>query len=140
VPVCFLGPDEGTLPIGIRIPRSRPHEATERKPGGSGAREGTGLAAESHASLRNGKKARFFEAFGFRAEAWNVLAEALREHAARHDVTTTTETGFGPRYEIDGNLHAPDGRRPRVRVIWQLDHGEVAPRLITAYPAEASDD
>lgn len=81
-------------------------------------------------------KARFFAAFGFRLDAWEVLAEALREHAQLYEVDTVWETGFGPRYEIDGELRAPDGRTPRVRTVWQLDHGQVAPRLITAYPAE----
>ena len=37
-------------------------------------------------------------------------------------------------------LKAPDGRQPRVRTVWQLDHEQVAPRLITAYPLEANDD
>lgn len=79
-------------------------------------------------------KARFFESFGFRAEEWWTLAEALRELGRNHDVTKVRETGFGPRYEVDGALSAPDGRHPRVRTVWQLDHGAVAPRLITAYP------
>jgi hypothetical protein len=79
-------------------------------------------------------KARFFAQFGFRLEAWQVLAAALREHGQRHEVSRTKETGFGPRYEVEGDLAAPDGRRPRVRTVWQVDHGEIAPRLITAYP------
>lgn len=83
-------------------------------------------------------KARFFAAFGFTVASWHVLADALREHARVGDVASTTETGFGPRYEVDGQLSAPDGRRPRVRTVWQVDVGEVAPRLITAYPLEAS--
>ncbi len=49
-------------------------------------------------------------------------------------------TGFGPRYEVDGELNAPDGRRPRLRTVWQLDRGQIAPRLITAYPVEGADD
>ena len=32
---------------------------------------------------------------------------------------------------------APDSRRPRVRTVWQMDKGAVAPRLISAYPLEA---
>ncbi len=60
-------------------------------------------------------KARFFSAFGFRPEAWEVFQAALREHGQRCEVTRMTETGFGPRYK-----------------------DQVAPRLITAYPSEAS--
>jgi hypothetical protein len=82
-------------------------------------------------------KARFFGAFGFRIDEWEVFATALREHGQRNEVTRTTDTPFGPRYEVDGTLSAPDGRAPRVRTVWQLDEGEIAPRLITAYPLEA---
>ena len=85
-------------------------------------------------------KARFFGAFGFRTEDWATFAEAVREHGQIHDVTKVRETGFGPRYEVEGGLRAPDGRRPRVRTVWQLDHGAVAPRLITPYPTETTDD
>jgi hypothetical protein len=81
-------------------------------------------------------KARFFGAFGFRAEQWEIFAQALREQGRNHDVTKVRETGFGPRYEVEGVLCSPDGRRPRVRTVWQLDRGAAAPRLITAYPLE----
>ncbi|MBI3849223.1 MAG: hypothetical protein HY298_02870 [Verrucomicrobia bacterium] len=81
-------------------------------------------------------KARFFVEFGFRIEQWERLAEALREHGRTHDVARTRETGFGPRYAVEGNLNTPIGRRPRVRSVWQMDEGMVAPRLITAYPLE----
>ena len=82
-------------------------------------------------------KARFFAHFGFRIAAWEQLAQALREHGRTHDVTKTRETGFGPRYEVEGKLNCPNGRHPQVRSVWQLDQGAVAPRLLTAYPLEA---
>lgn len=85
-------------------------------------------------------KARFFAAFGFRIEEWERLADALREHGRSYEATKVKETGFGPRYEVEGELSAPNGRRPRVRTVWQLDEGEVAPRLITTYPLEESHD
>ncbi len=77
-------------------------------------------------------KERFFVTFGFRIEEWERLADALREHGRK--------SGFGPRYEVEGELSTPDGRRPRVRTVGQLDEGEVAPQLITTYPLEASHD
>lgn len=82
-------------------------------------------------------KARFFALFGFRVENWEALAEALRQHGQQHEVKRVKETGFGPRYEVEGELSAADGRKPRVCTVWQLDHGQLAPRLITAYPLEA---
>jgi hypothetical protein len=81
-------------------------------------------------------KAKFFMEFGFAIESWQVLADALREHGQQHEVSKEKEIGFGPRYEVDGELVAPDGCRPRVRTVWQIDDGEAAPRLITAYPLE----
>ena len=79
-------------------------------------------------------KARFFAGFGFHAQRWELLAQALRRHAQHHGVKMMKETGHGPRFQVEGNLDTPDGRSPRVRSVWQLDRGEVAPRLITAYP------
>jgi hypothetical protein len=79
-------------------------------------------------------KARFFMEFGYRMDDWPALARALCEHGQQNDVRSRTETGFGPRYDVDGPLNTPDGRAPRVRTVWQVDLGQVAPRLITAYP------
>jgi hypothetical protein len=58
-------------------------------------------------------KARFFMGFGFQAEAWETFAAALREHCQQHEVTLTKETGFGPRYEVEGELAAPDSYNER---------------------------
>ena len=82
-------------------------------------------------------KARFFTKFGFRIEDWERLAEALREHGRIHEVARVVETGFGPRFVVEGGLKTPDNRRPRVRTVWQMDEGAVAPRLISAYPLKA---
>lgn len=83
-------------------------------------------------------KARFFSGFGFSRVKWQELAKALVVHGQTQEVKRVQETGFGPRYEVEGRLRAADGRSPRVRSVWQLDHGAVAPRLITAYPLEDS--
>ena len=81
-------------------------------------------------------KARFFAEFGFRLDHWEVLAVALKTHGAENEIVKVKETGFGPRYEVEGKLQAPDGRQPLVRSVWQLERGLIAPRLITAYPME----
>jgi hypothetical protein len=82
-------------------------------------------------------KARFFTGFGFRLEAWELLAEALREHGRTQEVVGTRETAFGRRYTVEGELNTPGARRPRVRTVWQCDEGAVASRLISAYPLPA---
>jgi hypothetical protein len=83
-------------------------------------------------------KARFFVDFGFRLDNWQELVDALLEHGRVHEVTNSKDTPFGPRFEVDGDLNTPSGQRPRIRTVWQLDHGQVAPHLITAHPLEAS--
>ncbi len=82
-------------------------------------------------------KANFFIKFGFCAEKWEVLANALRIHGQTNEVEKVYETGFGQRYVVEGKLNTPDGRSPHVRSVWQLDKDAVAPKLITAYPLEA---
>jgi len=83
-------------------------------------------------------KAQFFLDFGFALEKWAVLAEALQRHGRENPVSRTKNTPFGPRYEISGEIETPDGRRPRIRTVWQHDHAAIAPRLITAYPLPRS--
>ena len=81
-------------------------------------------------------KAQFFGAFGFGVETWEELANALREHAQSYEANRAHQTSWGPRFEIDGELNAADGRQPRIRSVWQFDKGEIAPRLITADPLD----
>jgi hypothetical protein len=80
-------------------------------------------------------KARFFLSFGFTPERWEILAEALLQHAATGSLIKITDTVFGPRFEITGKLRTPWGELPQVCSVWQVDRGKLAPRLITAYPA-----
>lgn len=44
------------------------------------------------------------------------------------------DSRFGKRYILEGELSAPDKRRPRVRVIWFIEAGQNVPHLVTAYP------
>jgi hypothetical protein len=84
---------------------------------------------------RDGRgKAGFFTRFGFTADAWETLADALRLHATEHEVAKIEATPFGTRYVVEGGLGAPDGRTPQVRVIWFIETGSDVPRLATAYP------
>ena len=81
-----------------------------------------------------GGKAKFFTRFGFRLESWDVFAQALREHGARHPVVKKVESAYGIRYTIDGEIETPDGRNPRVRTVWLTEGKTTIPRLITAHP------
>jgi hypothetical protein len=90
--------------------------------------------SSSHAYGRH--KAAFFTRFGFSADAWETLAQALLDHASRNEVVWTTDSLFGERHIIDGDLSAPNSRKPRIRAIWFIENGEDVPYLVTAYPLE----
>ena len=87
-------------------------------------------------NLDGQSKAKFFSQFGFSIEQWQILADALRDHGASHNVVNTDKTDYGIKYIIDGPLETPDGRNPYVRTVWQIDKGSDYPRLVTAYPAD----
>jgi hypothetical protein len=85
----------------------------------------------------NGKsKAAFFLAFGFTIELWEVMADALKQHAVTYEVASTRETSYGIHCVVEGVLETPDGRNPQVRVIWKVEHDQDIPSLVTAYPLE----
>jgi hypothetical protein len=90
------------------------------------------LLSVRHAGGR--AKARFLEDFGFRAEDWRVLRDAVIAHARANDITASHQTRFGTRYEIDGPLPTPDGRTPVVRVVWFVEFQEAVPRMVTLVP------
>ena len=79
-------------------------------------------------------KAEFFTRFGFSKENWEVLADALKRHAEKYEVKKQEASAFGMRYIIEGELNAPDGRKPKVRVVWFVENETDIPRLATAYP------
>lgn len=89
------------------------------------------LLSSSHPDGRG--KAAFFMRFGFKAQDWEVLADALRTVAVRNPATAVVESAHGTRYTVDGPLPAPDRRAPMVRTVWIVEAGS-APRLITAHP------
>lgn len=79
-------------------------------------------------------KAMFLTRFGFLANDWKALADALILHAEQHEVAKVEATQFEIRYVIEGSLTAPDGRTPNVRAVWFISTGETEPYLVTAYP------
>lgn len=79
-------------------------------------------------------KARFFGLFGFSRAAPEALIQALIAHAKSNDALAVERTAFGTRYTIDGALNSPDGRNPRLRVIWFIESGGDIPNFVTAYP------
>lgn len=79
-------------------------------------------------------KAIFFMRFGFKIEAWEVLAYALLNHAANHDVADSVTLPDRVHDVIEGQLISPDHRNPEIRSIWVIENGSTAPRFVSAYP------
>jgi hypothetical protein len=90
----------------------------------------------SHGHPHGQNKARFFEALGFSAAAWRVLADALVAHARTHGVKASIPTPFGVRYVVEGELATPVGRNPVIRAIWFVETDASAPYFVTAYPVK----
>ena len=90
------------------------------------------LLATSHSA--GGAKPEFFARFGFTSATWQRLRDALLDHAGSARLVTAVETQFGKKYILEGPLIAADGRKPRVRTVWFITAGEVAPKFVTAYP------
>ena len=89
----------------------------------------------SHTHPTGKHKARFFVAIGFSPDIPSALQEALLNHARTHPVWNEEATPFGIKYIVEGALAAPNGSTPSVRVVWILESGSHAPRLVTAFPA-----
>lgn len=83
---------------------------------------------------RSRGKAEFFLRFGFTPERWQEMADALARHGQTGKLVAVVESEYGVRYSVDGPLAAPNGKAPRVRSVWIVEHGKDFPRLITAHP------
>jgi hypothetical protein len=81
-----------------------------------------------------GPKAAFFLRFGFEADEWERLANALIKHAQQNEVHESQPTKYGTRYAIDGPLQTPDGTILNIRSAWYIDSGGDTPRFVTAHP------
>jgi hypothetical protein len=51
-------------------------------------------------------------------------------------VAETTETIYGKKYVIDGELETPNGDMIHLRTIWIIETGDDIPRLVTAHPLD----
>jgi len=78
-------------------------------------------------SPKGKSKAVFFRAFGFTIEQWQVMVDALKQHAAAYEVASTEADEHGTRYVIEGVLNTPDGRNPQVRAVWIIREDETDP-------------
>lgn len=93
------------------------------------------LLADGHPAGRG--KAAFFARLGFSLSNWQSLREALRDQATRGRVVSASETDFGKKYILEGDLTAPSARAVRIRTVWFVPRSEAIPKLVTAYPVRS---
>lgn len=84
-----------------------------------------------------GSKARFFKRFGFSAENWEALREAILRMACTGELIRVVERPpYGSRYVTRARLPTPDDRNPEVTIAWFIntDDETRTPRLATVVP------
>jgi len=83
-------------------------------------------------------KARVFASCGFSQERLEEFELAVLTHLREAALVTTTQTEFGVKRVLHGNLRDPEGQVLLLRSVW-FETGEGEPlRLVTAYPARSS--
>jgi hypothetical protein len=55
-------------------------------------------------------KARFFISRGFSLESWELLADALKKHAASNPASVAGSNPWGTKYEVEGLIDTPNGK------------------------------
>jgi hypothetical protein len=78
-------------------------------------------------------KARFFLALGFRQTDWSRLRTSLERHG-RIGRAREVPSPYGRKFEVEGIIEGPNGRKAAVVSVWIVLTGESAPRLVTALP------
>jgi hypothetical protein len=92
------------------------------------------LLSETHNVGKS--KARFFRSFGFDETTVNQFEQGLIRIAQTESIAETTETIYGKKYVIDGELETPSGDIIHLRTVWIIETGDDIPRLITAHPLD----
>jgi len=92
------------------------------------------LLSETHIVGRT--KARFFRSFGFDETNVSQFEQGLIHIAQTESVAEITETIYGKKYVIDGELKTPDGGLIHLRTVWIIETGDDIPKLVTAYPLD----
>ncbi len=92
------------------------------------------LLSETHIVGRS--KARLFRSFGFDETNVNKFKQGLIKIAQTELVAEITETIYGKKYVIDGELETPNGNMIHLRTVWIIETGDDIPKLVTAYPLD----
>jgi hypothetical protein len=86
--------------------------------------------------LANPSKRGFLLSFGYSVQDWPRLRDDILRLGRNFPLIYKRDTEYGKKYEITGEIHAPDGRVIKLTTGWMVDHENPdICRFITAYPA-----
>ncbi len=92
------------------------------------------MLSETH--IVGKSKARYFRSFGFDETNVSQFEQELIHIAQTELVAEITETIYGKKYVIDGELKTPSGDMIHLRTVWIIETGDDIPKLVTAYPLD----
>ena len=78
-------------------------------------------------------KSAFFRGLGYSADEYEKLESDIRSLLVA-EAELAKITDFGSLYLVRGVLSGPNGRSGLIVTVWIILSGQVAPRLVTAYP------
>jgi hypothetical protein len=84
-----------------------------------------------------GSKAAWFQSLGYVRDLWQELASDLSVLAATCEQFVTVQTPFGVKCVVKGQIGRKSHRGASVLAVWIVE-ADRPPRLVTAYPDEAS--
>lgn len=90
------------------------------------------LLSETHIDGKT--KAKFFGSIGFNENNTSKLEQALLKVATKNRVKSISESIYGIKYVIDGEIQSPTGKVANLRTIWIIEPNKKMPRFVTAYP------
>ncbi len=90
------------------------------------------LLSETHAIGKS--KARYFRSFGFDETNTPEFRQGLLNIAKTEPVAEVSESVFGVKYVIDGELKTPNGVIIHIRTVWIIESRDSIPKLVTVYP------
>ncbi len=79
-------------------------------------------------------KAKFFDSFGFSMENPSRFVDSIKSHPVTARLDEEPLSMWGRRFVFVCNIETPSGQSTCIKSVWQVDVGQVRPRLITAYP------
>lgn len=79
-------------------------------------------------------KAKFFLSVGYTRGDWTRLREDLLKIAREGEVTSATESPYGTKTVVDGDVTAPRSVQISLRTVWINNRLDDVQKLVTAYP------